>query len=284
MDYFPRGSIIRRVSIEPAILFGAGRALLLQLAHPAVAQGVEDHSDFKGNPFKRLQGTLEAMNAVVFGSEDLARGVGERIQWIHTFVTGPDYQANDPMNLLWVHATLCDTALRCYTTLVEPLSARDEETYYQEMTRVAEVFGVARTDQPDTLADFRAYVDETIATIDVTPVGADLASFILDPALPFGMHVPLRPVLGLQRLFTLGSLPERVRDQLGVTWTDHDERRFERAQRRARSAFRATPRRVRAMPNQAHGRLLLWQAERHVRQWRARQAATASRGVTDSAA
>ncbi|MEX2292662.1 MAG: oxygenase MpaB family protein [Acidimicrobiales bacterium] len=267
MDHFPRGSIIRRVNIEPAILFGAGRALLLQLAHPAVAQGVQDHSDFKGNPFKRLQGTLEAMNAVVFGSEDLARRVGERIQWIHTFIKGPDYEANDPTNLLWVHATLCDTALRCYTTLVEPLSTRDEETYYQEMTRVAEVFGVARSDQPATLADFRSYVDETIATIDVTDVGRDLASFILDPILPLGMQVPLRPLLGMQRLFTLGTIPEHVREQLGVDWTTTDEQRLERAQRRARAVFRATPRPVRALPNQAHGLLLLWQAERHVRQW-----------------
>jgi len=66
MDHFPKGSVIRRVNIEPAIMFGAGRALLLQLAHPAVAQGVDEHSDFKGNPFKRLQGTLEATYAVVF--------------------------------------------------------------------------------------------------------------------------------------------------------------------------------------------------------------------------
>lgn len=276
MDNFPRGSIIRRVNIEPAILFGAGRALLLQLAHPAVAQGVHDHSDFKANPFKRLQGTLEAMNAVVFGSEELALGVGQRIQGIHAFIKGVGYDANDPTNLMWVHATLCDTALRCYTTLVEPLSPADEETYYQQMTRVAETFGVARSDQPATLADFRSYLDETIATIDVTAVGADLVSFILDPALPLGLHLPLRPVLGLQRLFTLGTIPERLRAQLEVTWTAEDERRFERAQRRARAVFRAAPRPVRALPNQAHGRLLLWQAERHVRQWTERQSASAA--------
>ena len=113
-DHFPKGSVIRKVNNEPAIMFGAGRALLLQLAHPAVAQGVQDHSEFKKNPFKRLQGTLEATYAVVFGSDDLARGVGRRIQWIHEFVVGPGYTANDPENLLWVHATLCDTALRCY--------------------------------------------------------------------------------------------------------------------------------------------------------------------------
>jgi uncharacterized protein (DUF2236 family) len=273
MDHFPRGSVIRRVNIEPAIMFGAGRALLLQLAHPAVAQGVEDHSDFKGNPFKRLLGTLEATYAVVFGSEELARGVGQRIHWIHEMVTGPGYEANDPLNLMWVHATLCDTALRCYTTLVEPLSAADEETYYQEMQRVAEVFGVAIADQPATLADFRSYIDRTVATMDVTAVGKDLATFILEPTLPFRLQVPLSPVLRLQRRFTLGTIPPSIREQLGVAWTADDQARFERSERRARAVFRATPRSVRTAGNKLSGRWLLWLAARHSRSWEARRAA-----------
>jgi uncharacterized protein (DUF2236 family) len=273
MDRFPRDSVIRRVNLEPAIMFGAGRALLLQLAHPAVAQGVEDHSDFKGNPFKRLLGTLEATYAVVYGNEELARGVGRRIQWVHDFVVGAGYRANDPRNLMWVHATLCDTALRCYTTLVEPLSPEDEETYYQEMKQVAEVFGVAPAEQPATLADFRAYVDDTVATIEVTPVGRDLARFILVPTLPLGLHLPLAPVLALQRRFTLGSLPPTVRAQLGVTWTDEDQARFERAQHRVRSVFAAVPRAVRTAGPRLQGVGLLWLAQRHVRQWEARQAA-----------
>lgn len=273
---FPAGSIIRRVNIEPAIMLGAGRALLLQLAHPSVAQGVEDHSDFKGNPFKRLQGTVEATYAVVFGSQELARGVGRRIHWIHDFVVGAGYHANDPDNLLWVHATLADTALRCYTSLVEPLSADDEAAYYDEMKGVAEVFGVPRADQPATLADFRAYFDETVAALDVTAVGRDLAAFILDPELPLGLHVPFRPLLGLQRLFTLGTLPPPIREQLDVAWTPSDQARFERAQRRARRTFSALPRAVRTAPNRAAGPLLLWQAARHVEQWEARHGEAAA--------
>ena len=267
MDQFPPDSVIRRVNIEPAIMLGAGRALVLQLAHPSVAQGVEDHSDFKGNPFKRLQGTLEATYAAVFGREDLARDVGARIQWIHDFVTGPDYRANDVTNLLWVHATLCDTALRAYTTLVEPLSPRDEETYYEEMTRVAELFGVPRSDQPTTLRDFRAYMADTLSQVRVTKTGVALTRFVLDPTLPFQLHVPLRPLLALQRRFTLGTLPPEIRNQLGVEWSARDQQRFDATERRVRAIFRATPRALRTAPTRAAGPLLLWQAERHVRQW-----------------
>ncbi len=275
-DHFPEGSVIRRVNIEPAILFGAGRALLLQVAHPAVAQGVKDHSEFKKNPFKRLQGTLEATYAVVFGSSELAEGVGRRIQRIHDFVTGPTYAANDPSNLLWVHATLLDTALRCYEELVEPLREEDAETYYREMQRVALAFGLELEHQPETLADFRRYFDDTCATLDVSAVGRDLAGFILEPRLPFRLDVPLLPLLRVQRLFTLGSLPPVVRDQLGVPWSSVEQARYERARQRVRRAFSILPRPVRTAGNRISGPIMLRMAARHVRQFDTKQAQRSS--------
>lgn len=275
-DLFAKNAVIRRVNIEPALLFGAGRALLLQIAHPAVAQGVTDHSDFQANPFKRLQGTLEATYAVVFGPEDLARAVGRRIQRVHDFVTGPGYAANDPSNLLWVHATLLDTALDCYTSLVGPLSPADAETYYEEMATVAEVFGVPRRVQPASLAEFRTYFDDTVAGLDVTDAGRDLAAFIVDPSLPLGLHLPLRPALRLQRLFSAGTLPPPVREQLGLRWDDHRAARLDRAQRALRRAFAMAPAVVRTAPVRASGRLLLRQAARHVAESRGGRAGRAA--------
>ncbi|MBA3654321.1 MAG: DUF2236 domain-containing protein, partial [Actinobacteria bacterium] len=214
-DFFPRGSVIRRVSDEPAVLFGAGRALLLQLAHPHVAQGVADHSDFQHNPFKRLQGTLEATYAMVFGTTELAEGVGRRIRWVHDHVVGPTYRANDPENLMWVHATLFDTALYCYERLVAPLSPADRETYYQEMTRVAEGFGCPRHAQPADLAAFEAYFAGQVAILDVTDVGRSLAADIVAPSLPFKLHVPLTPALSFHRRAAIGLTPARLREQFG---------------------------------------------------------------------
>jgi uncharacterized protein (DUF2236 family) len=277
-DAFPPDSVIRRVSREPALLLGAGRALLLQLALPAVAQGVQDHSEFKRNPFKRLQGTLESTYAAVFGSASLADGVGRRIRWVHDFVVGPTYRANDPDHLLWVHATLVDTALRCYSTYVAPLSADEEAEYYRDMTRVAATFGVPVDAQPPTVADFRAYFDEKVASIEVTDVGRDLVGFILRPTLPARLDVPLRPALALQRLLTIGSTPPSLRQQFGVSWSELDQRRFERAERAVRAANRATPRSVRVVPNELAVRVLLRQAARHVREFDARTSGAAASG------
>ena len=282
-DHFPKGSVIRRVNLEPAIMFGAGRALLLQLAHEAVAQGVEDHSDFKGNPFKRLLGTLEATYAVVYGSEDLARGVGRRIQWIHDFVTGPTYRANDPANLLWVHATLTDTALRCHLELVGSLSEEDQEAYYQEMKLVALAFGLPLEDQPPTLADFRVYFEETVTSLEISPIGQDLVAFILEPTLPLGLHVPLKPLLAVQRFYTLGFLPPQIRDQLGRPWTERDEKRYHRLQGAIRAWFYMVPRPLRTAGPRINGSFLLWLARRHVRQFDKRMGSRGAGGAVAAA-
>lgn len=275
MDAFPEDAIIRRVNAEPAVALGAGRALLLQLAHPAVAHGVQDHSDFKRNPFKRLQGTLEAMYAAVFGTEELAAGVGRRVRWIHDFVTGPDYRANEPANLLWVHATLLDTAIGCYERFVEPLTPAQRATYYEEMTRVAARFGLRRADQPADHEAFRRYFDETVAGLEVTEVGRDLAGFILDPALPLRLHAPMRPLLRFNRTLTLGMLPPALRSSFGFSWSADDERRFGRATERTRRVFAATPRAVRTSSTQLQGVYLLRLARRHVRRFDERRSATA---------
>ena len=275
---FPPGSIIRHVNAEPVIMFGAGRALLLQLAHPNVAAGVAEHSDFQSNPFKRLRGTLEATYAMVYGERVLADGVGRRIRWVHDFVTGPTYAANDPANLMWVHATLLDTALGCYERLVRPLGTDERDTYYEEMTRVAEGFGCPRDEQPADFAAFRAYFDGQVETIEVTDVGRDLARDIVEPRLPFRLHIPLAPAIALQRLLAVGTLPSPLRDQFRFGWDDAKQRRLDRLHAITRWSNRLVPYRVRVAPAHLHGRYLLHMARKHVAEHDARMAAERGEG------
>ena len=55
------GGVAWRVQREAVILLGGRRALLMQIAHPAVAAAVAEHSDFKQDPFGRLRRTIEPM-------------------------------------------------------------------------------------------------------------------------------------------------------------------------------------------------------------------------------
>ena len=101
-------------------------ALLMQAAHPSVAAGVAEHSTYATDPFGRLLRTLTSSFDVVFGTRTEAEATIRRVNAIHRAVRGtrPDgkpYSALEPDALLWVHATLVDTALRMYHRFVAPL-------------------------------------------------------------------------------------------------------------------------------------------------------------------
>ena len=69
------GSEAWRLNREATVLLGAGpRALLLQLAHPLVAEGVDQHSDFRADPWSRLAGTLRSYLRIVYGTTAQAQG------------------------------------------------------------------------------------------------------------------------------------------------------------------------------------------------------------------
>jgi uncharacterized protein (DUF2236 family) len=211
---FPDDAVIRRVGGESILLLGGGRALLMQLAHPKVAAGVADHSGFESDPFGRLRRTLEAINTVVYGTAEEADKVA-RILWaVHERVTGPDYRANDPELLLWVNATLIDTALRVHTRFLGPLRHDDAERYYQESVVVGELLGVPSGMHPADLPGFRSYMRGMVASLEVSDTARRLADGVLRPKLPW----PATPPMALARELTAGLLPRPLRQQYGLAW------------------------------------------------------------------
>src|SRR3954470_18908095 len=137
-----------RVHANAALLAGGGRALLMQLAHPKVAQGVAEHSDFARDPIARLLRTLRLTLALVYGDdEDVSRALAA-INGVHQRVAGAGYAASDPALLLWVHATLIDTSLRLHGLLVRPLTAAEAASYYQDMQRIGRALGIPHATFP----------------------------------------------------------------------------------------------------------------------------------------
>ncbi len=147
-----------RVGREKAILGGGPTALLLQVAHPLVAAGVVDHSDFESDPLGRLRRTLDTMLTVGFGDRAQAEAAVAGVAAVHVHVRGPSYRADDPDLALWVHATLVLTALGAYESFVGPLSDDDKADYYERYKVVGRMFGVTDEVMPPTYADFVAYV------------------------------------------------------------------------------------------------------------------------------
>jgi uncharacterized protein (DUF2236 family) len=212
---FGPDSVVRRVDGERVLLLGGGRALLMQLAHPSVARGVAEHSDFRADPLRRLRRTLAATAAMVFGTRETAERTAAAVRAVHERVRGENYAADDPELLLWVHATLVDTALRVHGRFLGGLSTADADRYYQESTVPAELLGVPRDQQPGDLAAFRAYVRHMVGTLQVSDDARRLARAIVSPRVP----LPLSPLARFGRDLTAGLLPRPLREQYGLSWT-----------------------------------------------------------------
>jgi uncharacterized protein (DUF2236 family) len=125
---FSPDSLTWRIDREALSFLGAGRALLLQLAHPWVAAAIVEHSWTLADPIDRFHRTFAVVFTIVFGTLDqalsAARGLHRRHAAIHgrlpitvgPFGAGSPYQANDLAVLRWVHATVIETALMARTS------------------------------------------------------------------------------------------------------------------------------------------------------------------------
>src|SRR5256886_11336519 len=182
---YPEGSITRRVNRENVLILGGGRALLMQLAHPMVAAGVDEHSDFRQRPMYRLRRTIRLTMAIVFGDRETALAAARAVNQTHGRVRGERYRALDPDLLLWVHATLVDSALATYETFVKPLPAREREDFYQESKVLGTLLGIPGDRFAPTYADFGSYLERMVSQgeVRVGQRAAELARLVLRPKL-----------------------------------------------------------------------------------------------------
>ena len=239
LGLYADNSITRRVNRENILLLGGGRALLMQLAHPKVAAGVDDHSDFRTHPIRRLRRTVLVTMAIVFGERETALAAARTVNQAHSRVRGHGYHALDPELLLCVHATLVDSALVTYEMFVQPLTASEREDFYQESKLLGELLGIPRDRFPESLWDFERYLHRMIADgeVQVTPRATDLARVVLRPRLrllPGPLMVPFEVV-------TTGLLPSVLRESYGLAWGRGQQRAF-------RVAVAAVPRIVALTP------------------------------------
>jgi uncharacterized protein (DUF2236 family) len=258
---FGPGSLAWRVDREVLVLAGGSCALLLQAAHPAVAAGVAEHSTYASDPYGRLLRTLSSSFDVVFGTRTRAERAIRRVNAIHARVAGvrPDgaaYSATDPEALLWVHATLVDTALRVYDRFVEPLTVEDAQRYHAEAIDVALALGVPADIIPAEVSQLRAWMDGMIVSgrVRVTPQARAIARTILvpDPRIP-------RVVWDAAHLVSLATLREPIRRAYGIRWSPARDRGMDRLSAVVRRVLPLVPRPLRHVP---HAR----RAERRVRQ------------------
>lgn len=193
----------------------AGRMVLLQLAHPAVAQAIVDFDRFREDPTRRARLTAVAMRKLISGSKADAETVAQRLAAVHASVSGPGYSARDPELVLWIHATFFDSLLLFYEHAHGVLTRGTLEELHEQVVVVGEMLGCPRAHQPESIREFRAYVADMACHLQVSLAARELADVIFWPS-----SSALRaPIMSAYRVISYGTLHPRLRQQFGYRWT-----------------------------------------------------------------
>lgn len=250
---FGPGSLMWRISREAAVFFGAGRALLLQLAHPWVAAAIAQHSRTLDDPIDRFHRTFDVVFTMIFGTLDQALAAARRLHRRHIaiygrltedagpFPAGSVYRANDVAALTWVHATLIDSALVAHDLVLPSLTAEERERYYAESRLFAELFGIPRQSLPDDWQAFASY-NEAMWCSDVLTVGPAARTLARELFHGAGtwLHIPQ-----WYQTLTAFLLPPPVRLAFGFCYREADRLAAHGTIERIRQAYSLLPHRLR---------------------------------------
>jgi uncharacterized protein (DUF2236 family) len=242
-------SITWKINREVIVVVAWGRAVLLQLAHPAVAAGVHDHSSFRGSlgsSLRRLHSTIGAMLSITFGDTEQMIAAAAGINVIHDRVrgrvgseTGESYSAHDPELQRWVHATLLESIPLIYELLVGPLTVRERDRYCSEAAIIEPLLGMPNGWLPRERAQLDAYMQQMLAggSLTVTDTSRALARAVLYPPRWRLAWPAFRAV----QLLTIGTLPPAIREAYGFAWRAGDARAFARWTAGLRTSLRLLP-------------------------------------------
>jgi uncharacterized protein (DUF2236 family) len=213
--WFAADRPIRRVHGDAAMFVGGLRALLLQSLHPQAMIAVAQHSDYRNDPWGRLQRTSTFLAATTYGPVDGAQRAVDQVRRVHRHVTGtgPDgrpYRADDPHLLRWVHVAETDSFLSCHQRYgAQPLDAAGCDGYVADTARIALALGVP--DPPRTRGELDAALGAYRPELRATPEALDAARFLVrTPPLPLLARGPY----ALLAATAIAELPAWARREL----------------------------------------------------------------------
>jgi uncharacterized protein (DUF2236 family) len=242
-------TITWQVNRESAIFLAAGRAALLQLAHPWVAAALDRHSNLHSDPLARFHNTFRVVFTIVFGSHAQAFAASRHLYQLHTriqgrlpatvgaYAEGSRYLANEVHALVWVFATLVESGLLAYDSVLPPLTAEQREAYYAESKVTAALFGIPPSALPASWAGFEDYMDGMLAS---QQLGVDTMARAMAHRILHGRG-SWAPIPGWYRALTAAWLPERFRDEFELPFGPREQRQAARAQTWLPRVYRRLP-------------------------------------------
>lgn len=246
-------SMLWQISREMVLMLAGGRALVLQLAHPAVCEGVASNSRFRNNLIRRARRTFSFVFSIFFGDLQTAKEAGAGVHRIHSYVrgdisaatcperAGEPYVANDPHLLLWVMATLVDSSVVMFERTVRPLTLAETEAYYQDYRLFGAMMGIPPEEMPPTWPAFRTWFNGMLHG-DELYVGDTLRELCHDL-----FNSPLT-ASRIDEIVTLGMLPESLHSAIGYPWNKRTKARHAAMMVSLRRSIPHTPAALRFAP------------------------------------
>lgn len=246
---FGPDSLTWRFNRESAIFLGAGRAALLQLAHPWVAAALTDHSTVMAKPIVRFHNTFRVVFTMIFGSLDQALAAARHLYSLHTQIRGElredvaayrrgsHYQANEIGALRWVYATLIESAVIAYECALGPITPDERERYYAESRTLSGLFGIPQDALPQTWEQFSHYNAEMHSS---SMLGVSAGARAMGQGILSGAGSWINPPFWYRAL-TTEWMPPRFREEFGLHFGDAEERAAARARRWVPRIYRRLP-------------------------------------------
>ena len=223
--WFAEDRPIRRVHADASMFIGGLRALLVQSLHPLAMAGVAQHSDYRNDPWGRLQRTADFLAATSFGPASEAQRAIDIVNRVHERVVGTAsdgraYSARDPHLLRWVHIVEIDSFLAAHQRFGEfPLDQAGCDAYVADTALVARKLGVPAP--PESVRGLRDQIGSYRGEIRGTKESRDAMRYlVLEPPLP-----PVaRAAYSLLVAATISTLPRWARPHLGLPYLPVTER------------------------------------------------------------
>lgn len=193
-----------------SMMIGGISSLVLQALHPKVLAGVWDHSTFREDLQGRLGRTAFFIAATTYGSSEMANRAIERVNHIHSKVSGFDelgqpYCATDPQLLSWVNLTETVSFLKASNTYhLRNLTRSQMDQYVSEMKSLGEKMGAIN------LPDSYSSIENTIQAYRSQLHYGERAQIIIELLENFPSSPASRPFMKLLIRAGFMNLPDWV--------------------------------------------------------------------------
>lgn len=220
VGYFGPDSVTWRIHGSASTFVGGMRALLYQALHPRAMAGVDQFSDFRSRPWRRLVRTIDYVLVHTYGTTAQADEAAARVRKMHRGVRGTDpvtgkpYAADDHDLLEWIHAVEVDSYLEAYRAYGPGISDADADRYVAERVRSVELLGLPAGRAPASAAELKGYLASVEPELVLSDSARGVRKLVLRSPVPFPFNTPLR----LPGAAAAVILPPSIRSMYGLRW------------------------------------------------------------------